>query len=158
VTEEFSWRARVYWEDTDGGGVVYYANYLKFMERARTEWLRSQGHSQQRVGGHAHRAHQAEQRRIGAGQDVLAVVEVHAVKRHPTRATAEAAGSLEDRDRHAAFRQRRRGGQPRPAGADDGYAATHVRQAIQSLRIGVSATRCASTREPSRRISSSSVR
>src|SRR6187455_1309935 len=44
--QEFSWRARVYWEDTDGGGVVYYANYLKFMERARTEWLRSMGHSQ----------------------------------------------------------------------------------------------------------------
>jgi acyl-CoA thioester hydrolase len=43
---EFSWRARVYWEDTDGGGVVYYANYLKFMERARTEWLRTFGHSQ----------------------------------------------------------------------------------------------------------------
>jgi len=42
----FTWRTRVYWEDTDGGGVVYYANYLKFMERARTEWLRSMGHSQ----------------------------------------------------------------------------------------------------------------
>jgi acyl-CoA thioester hydrolase len=42
----FTWCARVYWEDTDGGGVVYYANYLKFMERARTEWLRSRGHSQ----------------------------------------------------------------------------------------------------------------
>jgi acyl-CoA thioester hydrolase len=42
----FTWRARVYWEDTDGGGVVYYANYLKFMERARTEWLRAMGHSQ----------------------------------------------------------------------------------------------------------------
>jgi acyl-CoA thioester hydrolase len=37
----------VYWEDTDGGGVVYYANYLKFMERARTEWLRAAGFSQQ---------------------------------------------------------------------------------------------------------------
>jgi acyl-CoA thioester hydrolase len=46
---EFSWRTRVYWEDTDGGGVVYYANYLKFMERARTEWLRSLGHSQQEI-------------------------------------------------------------------------------------------------------------
>lgn len=34
---------RVYWEDTDAGGVVYYANYLKFMERARTEWLRTLG-------------------------------------------------------------------------------------------------------------------
>ena len=39
----FAWPARVYWEDTDGGGVVYYANYLKFLERARTEWLRSLG-------------------------------------------------------------------------------------------------------------------
>jgi acyl-CoA thioester hydrolase len=46
---DFVWRTRVYWEDTDGGGVVYYANYLKFMERARTEWLRSLGHSQQEI-------------------------------------------------------------------------------------------------------------
>jgi acyl-CoA thioester hydrolase len=46
---DFSWRTRVYWEDTDGGGVVYYANYLKFMERARTEWLRSLGHSQREI-------------------------------------------------------------------------------------------------------------
>jgi acyl-CoA thioester hydrolase len=46
---EFSWRVRVYWEDTDGGGVVYYANYLKFMERARTEWLRVLGHSQEQL-------------------------------------------------------------------------------------------------------------
>jgi len=43
---EFSWPARVYWEDTDGGAIVYYANYLRFLERARTEWLRAQGHSQ----------------------------------------------------------------------------------------------------------------
>ena len=42
----FSWPARVYWEDTDGGGIVYYANYLRFLERARTEWLRSLGFSQ----------------------------------------------------------------------------------------------------------------
>jgi acyl-CoA thioester hydrolase len=41
--KQFSWPARVYWEDTDGGGVVYYANYLRFLERARTEWLRSLG-------------------------------------------------------------------------------------------------------------------
>jgi acyl-CoA thioester hydrolase len=40
---EFIWPVRVYWEDTDAGGVVYYANYLKFMERARTEWLRALG-------------------------------------------------------------------------------------------------------------------
>lgn len=44
--KEYLWRARVYWEDTDGGGIVYYANYLKFLERARTEWLRSSGHAQ----------------------------------------------------------------------------------------------------------------
>jgi acyl-CoA thioester hydrolase len=43
----FAWSARVYWEDTDGGGIVYYANYLRFMERARTEWVRSLGLSQQ---------------------------------------------------------------------------------------------------------------
>ena len=42
----FAWRARVYWEDTDAGGVVYYANYLRYMERARTEWLRTLGYCQ----------------------------------------------------------------------------------------------------------------
>ena len=41
--DEFIFPVRVYYEDTDSGGVVYYANYLKFMERARTEWLRSFG-------------------------------------------------------------------------------------------------------------------
>lgn len=44
--KEFLWPVRVYYEDTDSGGVVYYANYLKFMERARTEWLRSLGFEQ----------------------------------------------------------------------------------------------------------------
>lgn len=39
----FSWPVRIYWEDTDAGGVVYHANYVRFMERARTEWLRAQG-------------------------------------------------------------------------------------------------------------------
>lgn len=43
---EFCWPVRVYYEDTDSGGVVYYANYLRFMERARTEWLRSRGFEQ----------------------------------------------------------------------------------------------------------------
>lgn len=46
---EFIWPVRVYYEDTDSGGVVYYANYLKFMERARTEWLRSFGIEQDRL-------------------------------------------------------------------------------------------------------------
>jgi acyl-CoA thioester hydrolase len=42
----FKWPVRVYYEDTDLGGIVYYANYLKFMERARTEWLRALGFEQ----------------------------------------------------------------------------------------------------------------
>lgn len=46
---------RVYWEDTDAGGIVFYANYLKFFERARTEWLRAlgvdQSHLRERTGG-----------------------------------------------------------------------------------------------------------
>jgi len=46
---EFSWPVRVYYEDTDSGGVVYYANYLKFMERARTELLRSVGFEQDQL-------------------------------------------------------------------------------------------------------------
>ncbi|MFN9744068.1 MAG: tol-pal system-associated acyl-CoA thioesterase [Betaproteobacteria bacterium] len=43
----FRWPLRVYWEDTDAGGIVFYANYLKFFERARTEWLRGLGVHQQ---------------------------------------------------------------------------------------------------------------
>ena len=43
----FQWPVRVYWEDTDAGGIVYYANYLRFFERARTEWLRACGVHQQ---------------------------------------------------------------------------------------------------------------
>lgn len=44
---DFTWKVRVYYEDTDTGGVVFYANYLKFFERARTEWLRAAGIGQQ---------------------------------------------------------------------------------------------------------------
>jgi acyl-CoA thioester hydrolase len=65
------WSARVYWEDTDGGGVVYYANYLRFFERARTEWLRAMGHSQ-----------------TGLAQDpgvLFAVAEVHVHFHRPAR-------------------------------------------------------------------------
>jgi acyl-CoA thioester hydrolase len=43
---DFHWPVRVYYEDTDSGGVVYYANYLRFMERARTEWMRALGFEQ----------------------------------------------------------------------------------------------------------------
>ena len=59
MTEPFLWPTRVYYEDTDAGGVVYYANYLRFMERARTEWLRAVG---------------VEQDRLRAEQEVIFVV------------------------------------------------------------------------------------
>ncbi|HEU4589661.1 MAG TPA: tol-pal system-associated acyl-CoA thioesterase [Steroidobacteraceae bacterium] len=78
---EFAWRTRVYWEDTDGGGVVYYANYLAFMERARTEWLRSLGHSQQEI---------AQQ--FGF---VFAVAEAHVHYRKPARLDDELTISCE---------------------------------------------------------------
>ena len=45
----FRWPLRVYYEDTDAGGIVFYANYLKFFERARTEWLRAAGVGQQQL-------------------------------------------------------------------------------------------------------------
>jgi acyl-CoA thioester hydrolase len=63
VSGPFVWNLRVYWEDTDAGGVVYYANYLKFLERCRSEWLRHLGIDQARL----------------ASQDRLqfAVVDVH---------------------------------------------------------------------------------
>ena len=47
MTAPFVFPIRIYWEDTDAGGIVFYANYLKFFERARTEWLRSLGVEQQ---------------------------------------------------------------------------------------------------------------
>ena len=45
----FVWRVRVYWEDTDAGGVVYHSQYLNFFERARTEWLRAKGVHQAKI-------------------------------------------------------------------------------------------------------------
>lgn len=67
----FTFPVRVYYEDTDAGGVVFYANYLKYMERARTEWLRVLGF---------------EQRRVAAEEDALfAVVKVTLNYRQPAR-------------------------------------------------------------------------
>lgn len=45
----FEWPVRIYWEDTDAGGIVFYVNYLKFMERARSEWLRGIAPSQEQL-------------------------------------------------------------------------------------------------------------
>lgn len=49
VKPQFGMHLRVYWEDTDAGGIVYHSNYVKFMERARSEWLRSKGLGQQQA-------------------------------------------------------------------------------------------------------------
>jgi acyl-CoA thioester hydrolase len=49
MSDPFAHTVRVYWEDTDAGGVVFYANYLKFFERARTEWLRAAGFGQEQL-------------------------------------------------------------------------------------------------------------
>jgi acyl-CoA thioester hydrolase len=52
VSEVFVWPIRIYYEDTDVSGVVYHANYLRYFERARTEWLRHQGVSQENLRTH----------------------------------------------------------------------------------------------------------
>ncbi len=57
----FEFPVRIYWEDTDAGGIVFYANYLKFFERARTEWLRSLGIEPART-ARSHRRHLRGQR------------------------------------------------------------------------------------------------
>jgi acyl-CoA thioester hydrolase len=49
VAVDFAWPVRVYWEDTDAGGVAYHASYLRYLERARSEWLRARGIAQQRL-------------------------------------------------------------------------------------------------------------
>lgn len=74
-TEPFQLPVRVYYEDTDAQGLVYYANYLRFMERARTEWLRSLGIDMVRL--------QHEERRI------FVVAEVHAKFHVPARLADE---------------------------------------------------------------------
>ncbi len=70
-TAPFRFSLRVYWEDTDAGGVVFYANYLKFFERARTEWLRALGIGQE-----------AMRRETGA---MFVVVETAVQYRQPAR-------------------------------------------------------------------------
>ena len=49
ASAQFTFAVRVYWEDTDAAGIVYYANYLRFLERARTEWLRTKGYDQREL-------------------------------------------------------------------------------------------------------------
>lgn len=78
VEAAFHWPVRVYYEDTDSGGVVYHTGYLRFLERARTEWLRAQGFEQSRLRHElgvlfAVRALQAEYRKPAVLDDELDV-------------------------------------------------------------------------------------
>lgn len=83
----FVWPVRVYYEDTDSGGVVYYANYLKFMERARTECLRKMGFEQDRLRNEqgilfAVRSVQVDFRRPALFNDALEVsAQIHSPRR-----------------------------------------------------------------------------
>jgi acyl-CoA thioester hydrolase len=84
----FQFQVRVYYEDTDRGGVVYYANYLRYFERARTEWLRSHGVNQDRlaeVEGIGFVVARAEiDFRVGARLDELLTVTVRLVEKKKT--------------------------------------------------------------------------
>jgi acyl-CoA thioester hydrolase len=84
----FCWQVRVYYEDVDIGGVVYYANYLRYFERARSEWLRSLGIDQERLAaseGIGFVVARAEiDFRIGARLDDLLEVTVEPLERRRT--------------------------------------------------------------------------
>jgi acyl-CoA thioester hydrolase len=86
VSQIFKARYRVYYEDTDAGGVVYHANYLKFMERARTDWLRSVGFDIAKLAARenllfaVHKVNMEYHWPAGLNQLLTACVEVKAVK------------------------------------------------------------------------------
>ena len=104
----FSWPARVYWEDTDGGAIVYYANYLRFLERSRTEWLRRCGHSQQEL--------------MHSCGILFAVVSIHVDYRAPARLDDELEITCE----------------PRPEGAASLRFAQHIyRRSAAAARPGL---------------------
>lgn len=111
----FRWESRVYWEDTDGGGIVYYANYLRFLERARTEWLRSLGYSQRAL---------AQEPGI-----VFAVVSLNIEYRKPARLDDELLITCEPKVEGAAtivFAQRIYRSEGGKQGVDDGSAGLLV--------------------------------
>ena len=96
----FQFQVRVYYEDTDRGGVVYYANYLRYFERARTEWLRSHGVNQDRlaeVEGIGFVVARAEiDFRTGARLDDLLTVTVKVVEKKKTYFWLEQEARRED--------------------------------------------------------------
>jgi acyl-CoA thioester hydrolase len=96
----FQFQVRVYYEDTDRGGVVYYANYLRYFERARTEWLRRHGVNQDRlaeVEGVGFVVARAEiDFRVGARLDELLTVTVKVVEKKKTYFWLEQEARRED--------------------------------------------------------------
>ena len=75
---QFAIQCRVYWEDTDAGGIVYYANYLRYLERARSDWLRTHGISQRALAAGEHAiftvvALEVQYRRPARLEDLLVV-------------------------------------------------------------------------------------
>ena len=88
IAVPFSFPIRVYWEDTDAGGVVYHGSYVRFLERARTEWLRAQGIGQQA---------------LRAGEDVvLAIRDMTLDFRYPARLDDELQVSVAMTERRTA--------------------------------------------------------
>jgi len=130
-------------------------------ERAHAEPLciaHFERNAQQRIGRHAHRSHQPEELAIGTDQDVLAVVELGALRDDAPGTAARGLRRLENRDRDLALCERHGRRHAGVAGPHDRYPATHVFQAIQNLRSGVSDVRRSRTLKPSRSISASSAR
>ncbi len=123
VGAPFEWTVRVYWEDTDAGGVVYHAGYLRFLERARSEWLRSRGIAQARLSASdgvlfavtqmdlkfLHPARLDDELRVSCrldqlggasmrfSQDVVRIADNHPIVRAQVRAACLAAGTFRPR-------------------------------------------------------------
>jgi len=130
-------------------------------EGAEGELLRVaqlEGQAQHRVLGHADGVHEAEQLAVGADKGVLAVVELGALRDDAPGTAARGLRRLENRDRDLALCERHGRRHAGVAGPHDRYPATHVFQAIQNLRSGVSDVRRSRTLKPSRSISASSAR
>ena len=122
---------------------------------------------EQSVRSRTDEAHQLQDFGIGTDEQMLTIVEGKAVQRNGTRPATRLAGGFEDGDGGLRCGQLRSAGEPGPAGTHDGNAPvaahdqpsrTQVVTASHSLRSGVSEVRCDNTRQPSRRISSSSAR
>ena len=130
--------------------------------RAKVEPLRvaqfERQAQQERVRIGTHFPHQPEQCRVGANEDVLAVVERAACGGHAPRAAARHRTALEHRDANPALRKRHRRGKARISASYDCYVRSQVEIAIQSLRMGVREVRWVSTLKPSASTSSSTVR